>query len=59
MSPYSTFRTHLNTQDFAQLPNAIFSTLEGTQNPDTNQILQRAKNANAPDPPTTQMTKFL
>jgi len=28
------------------LPNAIFSTLQGTQNPDTNQTLQRAKNAN-------------
>jgi len=47
MSPYSTFRTHLNTQDFAMLPHAIFSTLQGTQNPDTKPTLQRAKNANA------------
>lgn len=47
MSPYSTFRTHLNTQDFAMLPNAIFSTLQGAQNPNTNQALQRAKNAKA------------
>jgi hypothetical protein len=29
------------------LPNAIFSTLQGTQNPDTKPTLQRAKNANA------------
>jgi hypothetical protein len=28
-------------------PYAIFSTLQGTQNPDTKQTLQRAKNANA------------
>ena len=28
-------------------PNAIFSTLQGTQNPDTKETLQRAKNANA------------
>jgi hypothetical protein len=28
-------------------PNAIFSTLQGTQNPDTKPTLQRAKNANA------------
>jgi hypothetical protein len=28
-------------------PHAIFSTLQGTQNPDTKQTLQRAKNANA------------
>jgi len=27
-------------------PNAIFSTLQGTQNPDTKPTLQRAKNAN-------------
>ena len=27
-------------------PHAIFSTLQGTHNPDTNQTLQRAKNAN-------------
>jgi hypothetical protein len=27
--------------------NAIFSTLQGTQNPDTKPTLQRAKNANA------------
>lgn len=26
-------------------PNAIFSTLQGTQNPDTKPTLQRAKNA--------------
>ncbi len=47
MSPYSTFRTYLNTHDFATRPNAIFSTLQGTQNPDTKPTLQRAKNANA------------
>jgi hypothetical protein len=29
------------------LPHAIFSTLQGTQNPDTKPTLQRAKNANA------------
>jgi len=45
--PIETFRTYLNTQDFAKLPDAIFSTLQGTQNPDTNQTLQRAKNANS------------
>jgi len=28
-------------------PYAIFSTLQGTQNPDTKPTLQRAKNANA------------
>ena len=28
-------------------PHAIFSTLQGTQNPDTKPTLQRAKNANA------------
>ena len=28
-------------------PHAIFSTLQGTQNHDTKQTLQRAKNANA------------
>ena len=28
-------------------PNAIFSTLQGTQSPDTKPTLQRAKNANA------------
>jgi len=28
-------------------PNAIFSTLQGAQNPDTKPTLQRAKNANA------------
>ena len=44
--PIEAFRTYLNTQDFAMLPDAIFSTLQGTQNPDTNQTLQRAKNAN-------------
>ena len=44
--PIETFRTYTNTQDFAMLPDAIFSTLQGTQNPDTNQTLQRAKNAN-------------
>jgi len=40
-------------------PHAIFSTLQGTQNPDTKPTLQRAKNANAPSPPTTQRTEFL
>jgi hypothetical protein len=39
-------------------PHAIFSTLQGTQSPDTKQTLQRAKNANAPSPPTTQRTEF-
>jgi hypothetical protein len=38
---------HLNTHDFATRPHAIFSTLQGTQNPDTKPTLQRAKNANA------------
>jgi len=28
-------------------PHAIFSTLQGTKNPDTKPTLQRAKNANA------------
>ena len=28
-------------------PHAIFSTLQGTQTPDTKPTLQRAKNANA------------
>jgi hypothetical protein len=44
--PIETFYTYSNTQDFAMLPNAIFSTLQGTQNADTKQTLQRAKNAN-------------
>jgi len=39
-------------------PYAIFSTLQGTQNPDTKPTLQRAKNANAPSPTTTQQTEF-
>jgi len=34
------------TQNFALLPDAIFSTWQGTQNPDTMQTLPRAKNAN-------------
>jgi len=33
------------TQNFAMLPNAIFSTWQGTQNPDTMPTLPRAKNA--------------
>ena len=45
--PIETFRTYSNTQDFAMRPDAIFSTLQGTQNPDTKPTLQRAKNANA------------
>jgi hypothetical protein len=45
--PIETFRTYSNTQDYAMLPNAIFSTLQGTQNFDTKPTLQRAKNANA------------
>ena len=40
-------------------PHAIFSTLQGAQNPDTKPTLQRAKNANAPSSPTTQRTEFL
>lgn len=40
-------------------PLAIFSTLQGTQNPDTKQTLQRAKKADAPCPPTAQRTEFL
>jgi hypothetical protein len=44
--PVSAFRTYLNTQDFALLPAAIYNTLLGTQKPDTNPTLQRAKNAN-------------
>jgi hypothetical protein len=36
---------------FPTRPHAIFSTLQGTQNPDTKPTLQRAKNANAQ--PTT------
>ena len=31
-------------------PHAIFSTLQGTQNPDTKPTLQRAKNANVLTP---------
>jgi hypothetical protein len=37
-------------------PNAIFSTLQGTQSPDTKPTLQRAKNANA-QPTHHPMTK--
>ncbi len=38
-------------------PYAIFSTLQGTQNPDTKQTLQRAKNANAqPTHPSGQIS---
>ncbi|WP_298296235.1 hypothetical protein [Hydrotalea sp.] len=33
-------------------PHAIFSTLQGAQNPDTKPTLQRAKNANAQPTPT-------
>jgi hypothetical protein len=42
------------------LPNAIFSTLQGTQNPDTNLTLPRAKNANAPPahPGLQELFKF-
>ena len=38
-------RTHPKT--LPTLPHAIFSTLQGTQNPDTKPTLQRAKNTNA------------
>ena len=38
-------------------PNAIFSTLQGTQNPDTKPTLQRAKNANA-QPTAPQRTNI-
>jgi hypothetical protein len=38
-------------------PHAIFSTLQGTQNPNTNQTLQRAKNAKAqPTQPSGRMS---
>ena len=40
-------------------PHAIFSTLQGAQNPDTKPTFQRAKNAKAPCPPTTPRTEFL
>jgi len=40
------------------LRNAIFSTLQGTQNPDIKQALQRAKNTNAPSQRTTQLTEI-
>jgi len=40
--------THIQTSmTLPTRPNAIFSTLQGTQNPDTKPTLQRAKNANA------------
>ena len=39
--------THLQTSmTLPTRPYAIFSTLQGTQNPDTKPTLQRAKNAN-------------
>lgn len=47
VSPYSASYSHSSSHDFAARPNAIFSTLQGTQNPDTKPTLQRAKNANA------------
>jgi predicted metal-dependent HD superfamily phosphohydrolase len=45
--PISISCTYINTHDFAARPHAIFSTLQGTQHPDTKLTLQRAKNANA------------
>ena len=45
ISPYSTFRTHLNNQIFAMLLVAIFSTLQGTPYPDTSQTCKELKNA--------------
>lgn len=40
--------THiLTSMTLPTRPNAIFSTLQGAQNPDTKPTLQRAKNANA------------
>ncbi len=36
-----------NIYDFPNRPHAIFSTLQGTQNPGTNPTLQSDKNANA------------
>ncbi len=40
--------THIQTSmTLPTRPHAIFSTLQGTQNPDTKPTLQRAKNANA------------
>jgi hypothetical protein len=48
MSPYlDTAFLFDKTQKFAMLPNTIFSTWQGTQNPDTMPTLPRAKNANA------------
>ena len=40
--------THIQTSmTLPTRPHAIFSTLQGTQNPETKPTLQRAKNANA------------
>jgi len=51
--------THIQaSMTLPTLPHVIFSTLQGTQNHDTKPALQRAKNANAPNPPTTQRTEF-
>ncbi len=47
-SPYlSTPYYFKNRRTLPLLPHAIFSTLQGTQNPHTKPTLQRAKNANA------------
>ena len=41
-------------------PHAIFSTLQGTQNPNTKPTLQRAKNANAqPTTPADDLSSFV
>ncbi len=46
MSPYlDTAFQFDKTQDFSARPHAIFSTIQGTQNPSTKHNLQRAKNA--------------
>ena len=45
--PKRTSCKHLFTHIFATRPHAIFSTLQGTQNPEIKPTLQRAKNANA------------
>lgn len=58
-NPTETFPTYSNTQDFVKLPHTIFSSLQGTENPNTNQTLQRAKNACAPYPSTAQQTQLL
>ena len=44
-SPYWTSQQWIHPKTLPTRPHAIFSTLQGTQNPDTKPTLQRAKNA--------------